>query len=472
MAFSANTIWEVRGATGSNSNGGGFVIGSGGTDYSQQAAAQATGTVTSSSTTVTATTGIFTAAMVGNYITDGTTWKQITAYTSSTVVTVDSAPSWTSVSIKVGGALATIGQATTNWVGGNRIYVKADGTYSISTPILLAVSFDPTTANGGPMRIIGYKTTRGDGTFYANRPTIQMTAGTSAINQTAICGCIVQYLLIDCNNVASSIGINMATMTNGGGVLGCQVKNFKSKGIFVSGTAMGATVANCEVTAGVSGATYAIDNQGGHTYGCWIHDNVCPGLNIGVNGYATWNQILNNTGDGIANARTPTLLNNLLYGNTGNGLLISDQFIEKMPIIKNNRFEKNGAYGIKCTGGSAAYPQSWITDGNTFWSNTSGATNNMNNVSGINAEANQYTNSADIIPSGDPSVNAAGANFMLNSTTGAGASVRASGWPGIFLGDGINIGYPDMGSFQHQDAGGGAGGGSVFGSSVIQGIYT
>ena len=73
-------------------------------DYSQQSSNWATGTVTSSSTTVTATTSIFTESMVGNLITDGTTYKEITAYTSGTVVTVDSAPSWTSATIYVGGA--------------------------------------------------------------------------------------------------------------------------------------------------------------------------------------------------------------------------------------------------------------------------------------------------------------------------------------------------------------------------------
>ena len=43
MALSANTVFEVEYA-GADSNGGGFVTGSGGTDYSQQSAAQGSGT--------------------------------------------------------------------------------------------------------------------------------------------------------------------------------------------------------------------------------------------------------------------------------------------------------------------------------------------------------------------------------------------------------------------------------------------
>ena len=40
MALSASTVWEVRPATGSDNNGGGFVTGASGTDYSQQGTAQ------------------------------------------------------------------------------------------------------------------------------------------------------------------------------------------------------------------------------------------------------------------------------------------------------------------------------------------------------------------------------------------------------------------------------------------------
>jgi hypothetical protein len=130
MAFGSGVIWEVR-TTGSDSQGGGFDPSLGGTDYSIRDTPIATGTVTSASTTVTATTAIFTAAMVGNFITDGTIWKEITAYSSATVVTVDSAPSWTAASIKVGGALATPGMASGLAVTSNGIYIKA-GTYTLS----------------------------------------------------------------------------------------------------------------------------------------------------------------------------------------------------------------------------------------------------------------------------------------------------------------------------------------------------
>ena len=146
------TAMIVQRTSGSNSNGGGFNSARGGTNYATQDSAQATGTATSASTTLTATTGIFTSAMVGNYVTDGTTWKEITAFTSSTVVTLDSAPSWTAASIKVGGGVLTIAKAFAIAIAGNYIYLQgAVGTVTVTT--------NPPTSTS----VIGYTTTILDG---------------------------------------------------------------------------------------------------------------------------------------------------------------------------------------------------------------------------------------------------------------------------------------------------------------------
>ncbi len=58
MALSANTVWEVRGATGAVTNGGGYVTGSGTTDYSQQPGAQiaVVDAVANGTTTITSAT--------------------------------------------------------------------------------------------------------------------------------------------------------------------------------------------------------------------------------------------------------------------------------------------------------------------------------------------------------------------------------------------------------------------------------
>ncbi len=136
-------------------------------DYSQQNAATVTGTVSSVTTTVTATTNIFTKGMVGNIITDGTTYKEITAYTSATVVTVDSAPSWTAATIYVGGVLATPGKAGGLKVAGNDIFWQANGTtpYNLSTGSSNVAGGIVSDTTGGvdqtnPTFWVGWNTTR------------------------------------------------------------------------------------------------------------------------------------------------------------------------------------------------------------------------------------------------------------------------------------------------------------------------
>jgi hypothetical protein len=164
MASNSQTVWFIYPSTGSDSNGGGFVAGTaGGTSYANQSSAQATGTVTSATTTVTATTGIFTAAMVGNYMTDGTTWVYITAFTSSLIVTVNVAPSWTAATIKVGGALQTLTKVNALAVNNNKIYVKAEATITTTTGISLTFAGGTPSDISPPARLIGFTTTPGDG---------------------------------------------------------------------------------------------------------------------------------------------------------------------------------------------------------------------------------------------------------------------------------------------------------------------
>src|ERR1043166_7369624 len=117
MALSANTVFEVRNG-GSDTNGGGWVTGSsasGGTDWSQQTAAQysVTDGVTAGSTVITSATAAFGTDVVGNiiYVQGGTGavssgWYQIISRTSSTTITVDrltGLTSGTGVTLKIGG---------------------------------------------------------------------------------------------------------------------------------------------------------------------------------------------------------------------------------------------------------------------------------------------------------------------------------------------------------------------------------
>src|SRR5579863_5594377 len=112
-ALPSTTVWEVRPTVGSNTNGGGFVTGSSGTDWSQFNAAQyaLTNGVTNGTTTVATTSA--SADMVGNiaYIAGGTgsitaAWYQIVSQTTGVSIVVDRSTGLTAgsgVTINIGG---------------------------------------------------------------------------------------------------------------------------------------------------------------------------------------------------------------------------------------------------------------------------------------------------------------------------------------------------------------------------------
>src|ERR1700722_18984612 len=129
---SANTVWECR-TTGSDTNGGGFVTGASGTDYSQQASPQYTLTlVTTAAANAICLSASAAANMVGNicYIASGTNfivgWYQIISVSVGVSFTLDrtcTSAAGANGSINIGGALATVGQAAQNCVNGNVVYI-------------------------------------------------------------------------------------------------------------------------------------------------------------------------------------------------------------------------------------------------------------------------------------------------------------------------------------------------------------
>ena len=450
MAFSANTVWEVR-TTGSDSNGGGFVVGSGGTDYSLQDSAQATGTVTSVTTTVTATTGIFTAAMIGNYITDGTTWKQITGYTSSTIITVDSAPSWTAASIKVGGAFATIGRATGKWVTGNRIWVKS-GTYAEA--VTISISEGDVTGSSGADHLIGYYSARGDITTtanLANRPVISVSSSSTGITISSA-AYRLENIIVNCNSNATTTGISVSA--NYGLIRNCKVLNATVRGIYVSSAANpGHNLQHIEVTGCTAAATAALQILG---YGCTItlsniHDNACPGITLTGGCSLTWSIIANNTGassDGVKVSEGNLVQNNTIYGNGRHGIYTADQYAIAF-CLKNNIIAKNGGYGFSQT---SAYPDLPDYDGNAYWSNTSGA--RLTGSTSAPWTGPFYTNVLDVlVTAGSPFTNDGSGDFSLNNTANRGALLRGTAYPGAIPGI-SQTGSLDFGAIQAAAPGG------------------
>lgn len=459
MTISANTVWEVR-TTGSDTNGGGFVAGSGGTDYSQQAAAQVavTDAVANGTTTITSSTANFASGHVGNliYLAGGSgslaaTRRQVTAVNSATSITVDATvASGTGIALNLGGALASLAELASSsrgMVAKNKAFVKADGTYTTTANIAFAQNVATPSSSNPPSQLIGYTSSRTDGGQF----TIQLNTTTSiSVLTFSGNGWNIQGVSVNCNSLASSTGITLSASNIA--ITGCKVSNYGSFGINSSNAAN--AIFKNEVTAG-TGSTAGIQSGGnnpviGFNY---VHDGAGSGISVsGTGGVVIGNVVASMSGasaDGITLAAPCHVLNNTVYSSGRHG--INQTTATSVPVVLlNNVLASNGGFGIKANS-AAGMPAHVLYDGNAFYSNTSGTRSNMDDTSTnpVNGVA-PYANANDAVLTAGPFVNAASGDFRLNQNPGGGAACRGAGipraWPGLSAG-----GFHDFGAIQHQD---------------------
>lgn len=456
MALSANTVWEVRLTNGSDTNGGGWVAGSSGTDWSQQASPQysVTDAVGNSTTTVTSATAAFGTDVVGNICYFNGARYQITSRTSATAIVLDRATgTGTGLTLKIGGALKTLATVNSSLVGSNKVYIKAESGGTLSAQV--SISKGATPSNSAPWtRFIGYTTTRGDNGLATFVSSVADVAILSSVNGTSL-----ENIHVNCNSTAVSSGIT----SNGNyfRVVNCKVSNFAIRGISINTGSLGA-IYNCEVTGGLSGASNAVrlNSTGAIISGSWVHDNICPGVTVSVQSCVVDNCLItNNTGassDGIINtSQGVTVTNNTVHGNGRDGYRGDTNPSSGInAYIKRNIFSGNGGYGCRIYT-SAGYPAEFCWDGNAYYSNTSGNRGNMDDTSTVAINGvNAYTNALDVIvTAGTPYTNSASNDFTLNSTASQGALLRGTSGGAPY---GVSqTSYLDFGVFQHQDAGGG-----------------
>lgn len=445
MALSASTVIEVR-STGTTTGGGGFVTGSGGTDYSQQDSPQLTVTdgACTGNTTLTSATGGFTAQMVGNilYLSSGPGWYQITAHTDTNTVTIDrNGPNATGMTVNVGGALSTIalGMALLT-VTGMQMYIKATATYVIGTGLSTPAGI---LVEDGIIRVIGYTTTRGD----LGRPVIQTSAAITAITDSRG-GFRFENLDLDGNSTGST-GFTLSGVANA--AFNCIVRNFTGTGINMTGG--GSCAIQCEVT-GCDTLGINMSSVGGHVHQCYVHDNSCPGIQLlNVGGSIIGNIVDTNTGassDGIFvntayGNNQCTILQNTIYNNGRDGIKVDGNY--RLGEIANNIMVSNGRYGLNTSAFTPVRDEVLINH-NAYYNNAT-ANRNSNNAG-----------TGDVTLTGDPFTDAAGGDFSLNNTAGAGADLRAAGYPGVMIGGGT--GYRDIGALQHQETASVGGGSFTF----------
>lgn len=456
-ALSSSSVWEVR-TTGANTNGGGFVTGSSGADYSVNDNKNASGCtscgsssanlsvtdgVSAGTTTLTSVTATFSSAIVGNiiYVSGGTgsitaAWYQVTTFTNSTTVVVDRSTGLTAgtgVTINIGGALADM--VTPPVAAGHIVYVKATATYSVGATQTFAASGSGASA----IYWVGYTSTRTD----AGQPTLQATAGSVSIVSITGTVNILKNFILDCNSQTSSVGFNTTA--------GVTLQKLKAMNCATAGfqTSNGLTGINLWAanntgtgllsTASVSTATQLVDAYvtGGSAAGFSFAGTnlLCVRCVAAANSGAT--------SDGFISTGTSaviTVVSSAFYNNGRDGLRLSGTGSGARTVVRDSVFVSNAGFGLNSASDAEAKFPTPINF-NAYYNNTSGALNN-------------YTAGAsDVTMTADPFTNGASLDFSLNNTAGGGALLKGTGFPGTALTGGT--GYIDIGPIQHQGSGGG-----------------
>lgn len=444
-AFGTGVTFEIR-TTGNDGNGGLFDPTASGVDYSQQDSPQyvindiSTGGVT---TNLVSAGSQFSADMVGNGINLAGVLFQIATFSSTAVVTVTgngipvagSAQTGT-----IGGALKTPGYAGGVVSASNIAYIKA-GTYTLTSTTanvsngkLLSVAG----TEAAPTKWIGYQTTRGDN---GTKPVIAGGA-TTGIALFSTAGTVVIF-----DNIEFSIPDSAST---GLALVSGQCRGIRCK---ASGTGVGfqvssaASDSNLILCEGLTTTSTPFLLQARCTvWGCVAHGSSIGGFTASNNVTFLNCIAYDNSGVGFTagNQTISTFYYCTAYNNGGNGFELTTTSSSQSNFAATCLAVSNGAYGFAAAS----------TSGKTALYNCSGFNNTSGNVQ------NTLTNVQGFVTlSGDPFVNAAGLNFGLNNTAGAGGAARAAGIPGPFPGIPLTVGFPDIGAVQHQDAGPSPGGG-------------
>jgi hypothetical protein len=449
MAISGAMVWEVRTtATADDLNGGAFLPGALGIDYSQQNAAQKSwgvgNTLSIHPITTTRIIGAgatqFDANDVGNilYIHGGPSFTpgryEVLSF-SGGYATLDRAcgvAGSTGGDGRLGGALASPGEAAFAKVASNTIYVKA-GTYLLTaTPNISGGRVNDTLTGlaTAPNRWIGYNATRDDD---GTKPVLQANANAMTCFLAAGQHTIIRNLQFTRQGAQTGVlGLNISGLSCHADLI--LVNNVTGTAAFtVSG--QGALLMRC-VADGCAGAFNVA--VGSKLIACAALDGTSDGFSVSGTGQPVIVMdclAKGNAGRGFrANHNNVLFVNCTAHGQTG-GNGHGFEFV--------TAFGNNTAINCLSTGnsqrgfnlGDAANKTNWLikcaAQGNAV------ATHNFNAVTVLNF----------ITLTVSPYTNAAGEDFSLNNTAGGGADVRGVGLP-INFAQTSTSSFPDVGAVQ------------------------
>ena len=346
MAYPSTLNWEYR-TTGNNLNAGMFDPSLGGTDYSQQDAAQVAYTdlvIGATNTQLTSATTPFTAAMVGNGIAvaSGTGFTVQRAYILSVaagVATMDRAmgtANSTGGVGKLGGALALMTDALLELVvAGNMVWIKA-GTYTLSGSTTIAA--DGTAAL--PVDIIGYNATRGDNPTGASRPILAGASLSISFNGNYW---NFNHIRFSSYSSTGACAVSFARIVN------CYAENTSGsvRSAFVTNANYPATYIDCEGVSAAGSAFY--HTTAGYVTSllwCYAHDSPY-GFNANGNNSNTLFSVFDTCTYGLyINSAIHTALNNTFYSAVAGSGIYAPTTMGQQSYIANNIFNMTHASGV------------------------------------------------------------------------------------------------------------------------------
>jgi hypothetical protein len=320
-------------------------------------------------------------------------------------------------------------------VAGNLVYVKATATYTTATTIFPSNSGTAT----APIQYAGFTTVRGDN----GQVTLQLTAnGIIAFFLSGLAYTTLSNFIFDLNGKTSAAGLTLGSNCV---AVNCAAKNGGASSYGFNVSANFSVLDNCVASGMASGATAAfICPAIASLFNCRATGNAIPGFSSSSAAEFVRCIADNNTGassDGFqtTGAFLTQYISCVGYNNGRDG--IRNAAANWQFTVRDCILVKNAGYGLNSsvTNFSSASQYLTILDYNAFYSNTSGARNQV------------PTGTHDVTLTGDPFTNGASNDFSLNATAGAGAACRAAGFPGVLQSGGT--GFLDIGALQHQDSG-------------------
>ena len=470
-------VWEVR-TVGSDTNGGGFVTGSTGTDMSQfdnknaagcsscQSATvniSTTDAVAAGTTTITTATGNISSALVGNIIllSGGSgsltaAWYQVVTVVGATSFTVDRTVSaGTGITMNIGGALATIQQMSTNMAlsAGPGAWVKATANYGLSSTVTLS--------NGGPNTgfsfINGYTTTRGDNGMATVIGLAGIAGGNSPLLQfsNSPFGMKLQNFILDCDNRNFTRGLRFNTANET--AQNVIVQNCSDLSFSFDQPSMCLECTTFNTPSSTAAGSSQLNFQNNNVYVVCID---CQALGSTVNNAIAFNNtaggyyqglvVSNFTGTGAIGVsigtmedHSLTIINSSFYNITSDAIKYNEGTVDTRPLLFRNIAISNiGGYCINSIGAVTVNAAQNLSD--YIACNTTGALGFYNNFP---------AGAHDITLTTSPFTNGASNDFSLNNTAGGGAGLKQTGFPGVIS---AGTGYISFGALEPQNTGGGS----------------